>query len=55
METSGITTGDVISLISYIIAAASILANFTKSSSDNIWMARIGKFFDMFAANYNKK
>jgi len=55
METSGITITDIVTIISYIIAAASLLANFTKSSSDNIWMARIGKFFDMFAANYYKK
>lgn len=42
-------------IASLVIAAASVVANLTKTDSDNKWIARISKIINLFALNFRVK
>ena len=42
---------DYLQIVSYIIAAAAVVAAMTKNESDNVWVARIRKVIDILAIN----
>jgi len=42
-------------IASFVVMAASGIANLTKTDSDNIWIARIGKLINFFALNFRTK
>jgi hypothetical protein len=47
--------GAIAQIASYVVLAASVVANFTKTETDNIWIARISKVVNFFALNLKKK
>jgi len=53
METLALVPA-VVEIVSLVVAAASIAANFTKTDADNVWIARIGKVVNFFALNFRR-
>jgi len=43
--------GSILSAITYVVTAASIVAKFTTTETDDIWIARILKVVDFLALN----
>jgi len=49
------TIETIVTIVTSIIAAASVLANVTPSQKDNEWLAKLDKFVQLLALNLRKK